>query len=42
MIPRPALPPVSKERPLFKSLVRLGVLANLVVVVLIIYFLLAH
>ncbi len=42
MIPKPTLPPVSKERPLFTSLVRIGVLANLAVVVLIIYFLLAQ
>lgn len=42
MIPnKPTLPPVSKERPFFRSLVRIGVLANLVVVALIIYFYLA-
>lgn len=39
MTAKSELPPVSKERPLFTSLVRIGVLANLVVVALIIYFL---
>lgn len=41
MIDRAALPPVSKERPLFTWLVRIGVLANLAIVVLIAYFYLA-
>ena len=38
---RSTLPPVSKERPLFTSLVRVGVFANLAVVALIAYFYLA-
>lgn len=37
MTDRSALPPVSRERPLFTWLVRIGVLANLAVVVLIAY-----
>lgn len=41
MTTKSTLPPVSNERPLFTSLVCIGVLANLVVVALIIYFLLA-
>ena len=35
------LPPVWRERPLFTWLVRIGVLANLAVVLLIAYFYLA-
>lgn len=38
---RSALPPVSRERPLFTWLVRIGVLANVAVVLLITYYYLA-
>ena len=41
MTARSALPPVSKERPLFTSLVRVGVFANVAIVFLIAYFYLA-
>ncbi len=38
MTDQSALPPVSRERPLFTWLVRIGVFANLAVVLLIAYF----
>lgn len=38
MTDRSIPPPVSKERPLFTWLVRVGVLANLAIVLLIVFF----